>query len=152
MNTPLSREAMAVLELLPQWQLRAHLRPASAAAWGAQCKVLIVAVVASEIEKRFWANVGKALHALGLPQQLWSDAQLLTAEQIEAAVERVMQDQPGTLLVFGESLKKSLLGFQPDLEGLCKLQCLPSVSECINSGKQKRRLFASLLEFKREAT
>ncbi len=152
MNTPLSREAIAVLELLPQWQLRAHLRPASAAAWGAECKVLMVAVVASEIEKRFWANVGKALHPQGLPQQLWSDAQLLKGEQIEAVVERVMQDQPGTLLVFGESLKKGLLRFQPDLEGSCKLRCLPSVSECVNSGKQKRRLFASLLEFKREAT
>ena len=152
MNTPLSREAMAVLELLPQWQLRAHLRPASATAWGAQCKALMVAVVASDIENRFWANMGKAFHGLGLPQQLWSHAQLLTGEQIEAAVGRVMQDQPGTLFVFGESLKKGLLGFQPDLEVCCKVRCLPSVSECINSGKQKRRLFVSLLELKREVT
>jgi hypothetical protein len=149
MSAMLSREGLAVLELLPQWQLRPHLRPASTALWGAECKALIVAVAANETEKRLWANIGKAMQALGL-HALWAHAELLASEQIEQAVQRAVRDRPGTLLVFGETLKKGLLALQPSIAESCTVRSVESLSLLVGGAKHKQMLFKSLVELKRE--
>jgi hypothetical protein len=149
MSTMLSREGLAVLELLPQWQLRPHLRPVSTGPWGAECKALIVAVAANDTEKRLWANIGKAMQALGL-HTLWSQAELLASEQIEQAVQRAMLDRPGTLLVFGDTLKKGLLALQPSIAESCRVLSVEPLSLLAGRAEHKRMLFRALVELRRE--
>lgn len=148
MSMPLSREGLAVLELLPQWQLRAHLRPASTAPWGMECKALIIAVATNDIERRLWASIGRAMQSLGL-HAFWLQAELLASEQIEQAVQRVMQERPAQLLVFGSGLGKSLVSMQPAIAESCTLRSVESLSRIAGSAKHKHRLFASLVELKR---
>jgi hypothetical protein len=149
MSARLSREGLAVLELLVQWQLRPHLRSASTGPWGAECKALIIAVAANEPEKRLWASIGKAMQALGL-HTLWSQAELLASEQIEQALQRAMLDRPGRLLVFGESLKKGLLALQPSIAESCTVRSVEPLSLLSGRAEHKRMLFRSLVELKRE--
>ena len=151
MSMPLSREGLAVLELLVQWQLRPHLQPAVTAAWGAECKALIVAVAANDTDKRLWANIGKAMQALGL-HTLWSQVELLASEQIEQAVQRVMLDRPGALLVFGDALRKGLIALQPSIAELCTVHCVEPLSQLARHAERKRRLFKLLVELKREVS
>jgi hypothetical protein len=149
MTATLSREGLTVLELLPQWQLRPHLRPAGTGPWGAECKALIVAVAANDAEKRLWANIGKAMQALGL-HALWSQAELLASEQIEQALQRAMLDRPGTLLVFGDALRKGLLALQPSIAESCTVRSVEPLSLLAGRAEHKRMLFKSLVELKRE--
>lgn len=148
MSTPLSREGLSVLELLPQWQLRPHLRPASSEPWGVECQALIVAVAANDIERRLWANIGKAMQALGL-HSFWLHAELLASEQTELALQRVMHERPGVLLVFGDGLKKALVSMQPAIAESCTLRSVESLSLMTGSAKNKHILFSSLVELKR---
>ncbi len=151
MSVSLSREGLAVLELHTQWQLRPHLRPASTAPWGAQCKALIVVVAAEDLEKRLWANIGKAMRGLGL-QAIWSQAEVLASAQIEQALQRVMHERPGLLLILGDELKKGLLSLQPAIEGSCTVRSVERLSVLLGSAEQKRMLFKSLVELKREVS
>jgi hypothetical protein len=150
MSMPLSREALSLLELMPQWQLRAHLQPVSPAAWGAQCKALLVAVLTNPADRRLWESIGRAMTLLGM-HQFWSDAQLLPSENSEQALGRILQDKPGVLLVFGEGLKAALISAQPDLTQCCALRCARAISAIAHSAQQKRALFALLAQLKREA-
>jgi hypothetical protein len=149
MSGQLSREGLAVLELLPQWQLRPHLRAANSEPWGAECKALIITVVANDLERRLWANVGKAMQALGL-HGVWAQSEVLASQQIEQAVQRVMQERPGVLLVFGGGLKKALLALQPGIETSCAVHGAHALAEIAGSAALKRALFTSLAQLKQQ--
>ncbi len=149
MSLSLSREAYAALELLPQWQLRPHLRSVSAQPWTAQSRLLIVAVVSNESCKRLWANIGVAMHSLGFLENFWADAEILSTHQTEQAIQRVLHEQPEQLLIFGKELKQALTALQPELETLCTLHCVEGLDAIAQSGRLKRELMSCLLVIKK---
>ena len=151
MNVQLSREALSVLELLPQWQLRPHLQPASAAPWGIDCNALLVLVAASQTEQRLWANLGKAMQAMGVPQAYWSQAHVMASEHIEQALQRVLQEKPRVLVIFGESLKKALMSLQPALEDQCAVRCVEPLVNVAKNAQHKRALFELFAALKPKA-
>ncbi len=150
MSALLSREALALLELLPAWQLRPHLQPVAQQRWGEHCTLLVIGVASTPTSKQLWANINKAVHALGFAENMGLQTEMLSAVQPEQALRIVMQEKPARLLVLGEALEQGLLALSPEIQQACQVQGLAGLESIAGSASHKQSLWRALAALKRE--
>jgi len=145
MQTRLSKDALAVLELLPLWRLRAEKTAPSKDRPSGLGRPLLVLIAApmSDREGRLWQQISRALAHLHL-QHRWLDDRLVLSAQDQARIVReISAHDPQHLLIFGASLEPAVTAALSGLdEAKARLIVVPSLSELIDQPGKKAAAWA----------
>ena len=142
----LSREALQILELFPQWRRRDAYRPPPEA--GAGEGVLAIGIVAGASEQRLWAQVIQWLRQLGCPEDRIANALMLPAVHADRVTQALSVHPPAVLWSFSRALLQAVEQALPELRSRCTVIEWPDLEQVVATPRRKAELWRALLAAK----
>lgn len=141
-HTELSREALAVLELIPAWSRRppyAELKDI-----GFKSAFLMLVVIDDDRAKRLWERIAETMLGLGFHADWVAQAVFLPSIQAQRLMAVMTEQRPRTVLVFGKPLGDALMALDGNLTQGIELVLAPAMAQMLASGQAKSQLWALL--------
>lgn len=146
----LSREAMVLMELSPNWQRRERYREASAAQTPIAQGLQIAVVAADGPSQALWARISSVLIRLGFARTLLEQSIVVQGVQADGLTHRLRQQRPEILLVLGDGLLQAARLADAALIDQLKVVAAPSLTDCLGSPQAKRALWVTLSTLHRQ--
>ncbi len=144
----LSREALQVLELMPQWRRREAYAPARRADEAQRSGVLLVAVVSGAASQRLWTGITAWLEQSGCPLGLVRQALVLESETVDRLVHALAERRPVAVWSFSSTLLAGLRATAPDaLEGVHVME-LPDLAAMLRQSEAKAKTWSTVVALK----
>lgn len=136
----LSREAMALLELNPQWVLRPQYRPPSSL----RSPLLILGLATTPTARTLWDGIAKAMVGIGFPRDIVASALMLDRPAIDQAVSAVLTQQPGHVMIFGGALAEQIRSAHADAFAGRELISVADIDAAVASPSHKAQMWSVL--------
>lgn len=136
----LSREAMALLELSPQWVLRPEFRPASSS----RSALLIVGMATTPAARTLWDGIAKTMVGIGFPHDIVASALMLDGPKLDQIVSAVLDQQPARVLCFGKALVDQIQSAHADVLSDRELISIADIEAAVASPAQKAAIWSAL--------
>lgn len=143
--TSLSREALQILELMPQWQRRQAYRPQGEVIGQG---VLTIGLLAGPSEQRLWAQLTQWLRQLGCPEDRIANALMLPAAHVDSVIQAIAAQPPAVLWSFSAPLLSALEQAVPDIRSRLSVVEWPDVAQAVASPVVKAALWRALIAAK----
>jgi hypothetical protein len=148
----LSREALALLELLPMWELRPQLAAgatASAVEADAGTGLMIVGLVGSADEQALWMSMARAMRAMGFPAESLDTARMLASPQDDLWSRHALAQRPAHVLAFGQVAAETLSACWPSALGYrAHVHAQPALADMLADSKVKAAVWPALVELR----
>lgn len=145
----LSREALALLELLPVWELRPQLAAAATApAVDAEAGtgLMIVGLVGSADEQALWMSMERAMRAMGFPAESLGTALMLASPQDDLWSRHALEQRPAHVLAFGKVTAETLSACWPSALGYrARVHAQPALADMLADGTVKAAVWRALV-------
>jgi hypothetical protein len=136
----LSREAMVLLELNPQWVLRPEFRPASSS----RSPLLIVGMATTPAARTLWDGIAKTMVSIGFPHDIVASALMLDSPKLDQMVSAVLAQQPASVLCFGKALVDQVQSAHADVLSGRELISIADIEAAVASPAQKAVIWSAL--------
>jgi hypothetical protein len=141
----LSREAMQLLELMPQWELRPEYRPAQdVQALQDQQPLLVMGLATSAASQALWKAISAVMIGLGFPRPIIEDAVILGSSQVDRVLHETLTRRPAAVVCFGDALIRDLQSAQPNAVSEIEIFALDALDSLIQRPTKKAELWSAL--------
>ena len=144
----LSREALQVLELMPQWRRREAYAPAPPVDEAQRSGVLLAAVVSGAASQRLWARITACLEQSGCPVDRVRQALVLESETVDRLVNALAERRPVAVWSFSSTLLAALRTTAPHaLEGVHVME-FPDLALMLRQPDAKAKTWSTVVALK----
>ncbi len=144
----LSREALQVLELMPQWRRREAYAPARRADEAQRSGVLLVAVVSGAASQRLWTGITAWLEQSGCPLGLVRQALVLESETVDRLVHALAERRPVAVWSFSSTLLAGLRATAPDALEDVHVMEFPDLAAMLRQSEAKAKTWSTVVALK----
>ena len=144
----LSREALQVLELMPQWRRREAYAPAQPNDEAQRSGVLLVAVVSGAASQRLWAGIMAWLEQSGCPMGLVRQALVLESETVDRLVHALAERRPAAVWSFSSTLLTALRSTAPDALAGVHVMEFPDLGAMLRQSGAKAKMWSTVVALK----
>lgn len=141
-RSELSREALAALELIPAWTLRAPYVPSTETAFKNDFLALVVA--GDDQAKQLWGRITEAMVRARFHPDWMAQTVVLPSIQTEQLRAMLSERRPRVVLLFGKTLSNAITALESELTQGVDLIIAPELSDMLKSGAVKSRLWPLL--------